>query len=457
MFPSVPISAEALQAAADYALLQGLLKYPLKGQLTHAPFTVAPAPIAQQTHQQLVELTASFQTLYQSVSAQFEGLEAMLAPLAQSDAFLDEMLAMARQTANARAQQPLKFLLTRNDYFLATSPQGVQPRQVEMNMIAAGYGPFAGIVHRLHAHMYPQQAAHLVPNHPLEAMTDAFEAAVKAYGYPHAGVLLVVQFNEKNRFDQRLIEFSLKARGIPAQRVELARLTEVARIKEGHLEVNGVVAAVTYLRAGYGPEDWKLESEREGRRLIEESSTLAAPELSQQLAGTKKVQQMLARPGALSPYVSPKVAQQLESAFAIICDPEDVLERGSQAGKVAWQAALQQPQNWVLKPQREGGGYNLYDDQMVNTLKGSTVAQRKAYILMERLRPAAHAGEGVLDFTPHPLQLVPEIGRFGAWLGQNGQEMLNRDMGYLVRSKAQDAPEGGVSAGYGFLDSLYFS
>ena len=43
------------------------------------------------------------------------------------------------------------------------------------------------------------------------------------------------------------------------------------------------------------------------------------------------------------------------------------------------------PEDYVLKPQREGGGNNLYGDQIVERLK-----QRKglaAYILMQRIRP----------------------------------------------------------------------
>ena len=49
------------------------------------------------------------------------------------------------------------------------------------------------------------------------------------------------------------------------------------------------------------------------------------------------------------------------------------------------QQAQEQPDLFVLKPQREGGGNNLYGEGMLEKLR-----QRKglaAYILMQRIRP----------------------------------------------------------------------
>jgi len=49
---------------------------------------------------------------------------------------------------------------------------------------------------------------------------------------------------------------------------------------------------------------------------------------------------------------------------------------------------------------------------------------------------------------------VSEIGRFGVYLADGERELLNTDAGYLVRTKGHDVTEGGVSAGFGYLDSL---
>jgi len=49
--------------------------------------------------------------------------------------------------------------------------------------------------------------------------------------------------------------------------------------------------------------------------------------------------------------------------------------------------ALSHPGDFVLKPQREGGGNNLYGEEMVKMLSERPVEERGAFILMERIKP----------------------------------------------------------------------
>ena len=56
------------------------------------------------------------------------------------------------------------------------------------------------------------------------------------------------------------------------------------------------------------------------------------------------------------------------------------------------QQAQVQPDLFVLKPQREGGGNNLYGEEILEKLR-----QRKglaAYILMQRIRPPIRRWDG---------------------------------------------------------------
>ena len=57
------------------------------------------------------------------------------------------------------------------------------------------------------------------------------------------------------------------------------------------------------------------------------------------------------------------------------------------AGDEAAKRAVGSPGDYVLKPQREGGGHNLYGQQLVEALERLTLEERQAYILMERIRP----------------------------------------------------------------------
>ena len=60
--------------------------------------------------------------------------------------------------------------------------------------------------------------------------------------------------------------------------------------------------SVVYLRAGYGPGDYPTQKEWEARRFIELSRAIKCPTVITQLAGCKKVQQVLSNPGILERY-----------------------------------------------------------------------------------------------------------------------------------------------------------
>ncbi len=48
--------------------------------------------------------------------------------------------------------------------------------------------------------------------------------------------------------------------------------------------------------------------------------------------------------------------------------------------------AIADPDSFVLKPQREGGGNNVWGTELVRTLKSASVAERGAYVLMQRIK-----------------------------------------------------------------------
>ncbi|KAF9669997.1 hypothetical protein SADUNF_Sadunf13G0022600 [Salix dunnii] len=61
----------------------------------------------------------------------------------------------------------------------------------------------------------------------------------------------------------------------------------------------GKEISVVYSRAGYSPTDYRLEAEWRARVLMEQSSAVKCPSISYHLAGTKKIQQELAKPNML--------------------------------------------------------------------------------------------------------------------------------------------------------------
>lgn len=111
-----------------------------------------------------------------------------------------------------------------------------------------------------------------------------------------------------------------------------------------------------YFRAGYTPDDYPTEKEWLARGKIEESFAIKCPPVEYHLAGTKKIQQALAKPGVLERFVTvPRQAEELRRCFVGLF-PLD----GSSDGLQALKLGLESPENYVLKPQREGGGRDFF-------------------------------------------------------------------------------------------------
>jgi glutathione synthase len=89
----------------------------------------------------------------------------------------------------------------------------------------------------------------------------------------------------------------------------LPEIAESAKLQDRRLLVPKNTAtqdtqeiSVVYLRAGYGPGDYADENMWRARKLLELSKAIKCPTIITQLAGCKKVQQVLAMPGVLERY-----------------------------------------------------------------------------------------------------------------------------------------------------------
>lgn len=118
--------------------------------------------------------------------------------------------------------------------------------------------------------------------------------------------------------------------------------------------------------------------------------------------------------------------------------------------------ALAQPAGFVLKPQREGGGNNLYDDELAAALRTWAPERLAGHVLMQRIqapqRPAFLVRDGEVASGP----AISELGVFGTYLGDSSRDRqsVNDYAGYLVRTKLAHVNEGGVATGYAVLDSV---
>ena len=122
---------------------------------------------------------------------------------------------------------------------------------------------------------------------------------------------------------------------------------------------------------------------------------------------------------------------------------------------------LQQYSNLVLKPQREGGGNNVYHTNIPKFLEQLPEKELPAWIAMQLIHPptgvfthVVKAGDPSSIFTA----AVSELGVFGwSLFGEEdgkGWMIVEETAGWLVRTKSGDSDEGGVVVGHSVLDSI---
>lgn len=61
---------------------------------------------------------------------------------------------------------------------------------------------------------------------------------------------------------------------------------------------------MVYFRSGYEPNQYPSQNEWDARYLIEKSAAIKCPSIHYHLAGTKKVQQALAKPDVLKRFIT---------------------------------------------------------------------------------------------------------------------------------------------------------
>ncbi|BBH06634.1 Protein of unknown function D [Prunus dulcis] len=352
----------------------------------------------------------------------------------KADAFTSRLLDIHSKMLEINKKEDIRLGLHRSDYML--DEQTKLLLQIETNTISCSFPGLSCLVSDLHRLSSPRSRAYLttmekflgldskrVPNNP--AASQFVEALAKAwteYNNPRAVVMFVVQADERN--------------------------------------MGGQAIAVVYFRAGYTPNDYPSESKCDILPCsgVESKATHGAvichqvPSISYHLAGTKKIQQELVKPNVLERFVDNKEdIAKLRKCFAGLwsLDDSDIVKD-----------AIERPGLYVMKPQREGGGNNIYGNDVKEALmrlqKEGSEADA-AYILMQRIFPTVSRTFLMRNGICYKDDTISELGIYGAYLRNKERVILNDQCGYLMRTKAASSDEGGVAAGFAVLDSLYLT
>ena len=442
------MTPEELRNIIDRAHYFGLLQKNLNGQLVHAPFSLTPYQLPSSLISQLQIHTQWSSLLFWKVAQNSDFLREILEPTAKVDEFVRFLLSLIPQ----EKRQDQQLLINRNDFLFERKENGeLQPLQVEFNTISASFAHLSGRVTALHQQLQQENIlkAAPLPHDAIAGFASGIKETIENLGWQDAALLMLVQPKERNWFDQMGLFAALSQRGVRVVRATLAEVHQKGKLKNGDLWVGPQRIGIVYFRAGYAPGDLPDEDSRSARRMLEASSAVLVPEASMQLAGTKKIQQVLADYSILSEFVPESVADQLKAYFAMMFGLEEEVE-----GRPAREFLAENAEQYVLKPQREGGGNNVYGAEIRDFLTSLPTSEDRAWIAMKRIEAETAESLLVVQEQAQSRQSISELGIFGLLRAQSGDLRMNMPVGHLVRTKASNVNEGGVVAGYACLNSL---
>ncbi|CAG8242637.1 unnamed protein product [Penicillium olsonii] len=457
---------------------------------TNAPVTLFPSPFPRTCFTEANALQEVYNKLYASITCNEEWLGEIVKGLIEVDDFVSNLWKVHLAVQKEGYVQNLALGLFRSDYMAHVSSSGEPAlKQVEFNTISSSFGGLSARVRQMHTELLTSPPGPSVnyPFHPLlnsevppentavETLSSGLAAAHEAYGVSKSTptlplcVVFVVQATERNVFDQHaLSEHLKKVHKIPVFRVASVDILEQTFIPGDNSarpllyrppqSPDSVFEVTTvYLRAYYSPDEYTSSRDWDARTHLERSAAIKCPTVLNQLSGCKKVQQILAEPTGLDHLssflkdVDSSLVERVRGTFA----PQYDLSPGSKGRELALNPVT--AMNHVLKPQREGGGNNIYKADIPEFLQSLPESDWKGWVLMELINPAPNAQNVALRNDGEVLRgdVISELGIYGTILWEDtGKILHNNQGGYLLRTKGKEVNEGGVAAGFSSLDSV---
>ncbi len=440
-------ASQLAQEGLEFVMAHGLVRYRPEGGVGHLPFSLHPWQAPPGFYARGLGISPLYNKLYHRVSRSREFLDDHLQASRAVDEFVQGLY-------SCLPEQPISrpwLYLSRHDFMPAQTPQGVVPKQVETNLMAASLGYASQRVNAALRFLYADTplAPKLLAHRGGSTITRGLAMAYRRYASPGQVIFFIVPSGEVNAFDQRAMQAELVLDyGIPVMRTTLEQLGGEGQIVDGKVTLAGKTGVIAYFRAGYSPDHYLHPDAWKGRKLLEHSETISIPSVTIQLANTKKVQQVLADRQALQEFVDAPEAQALLETMVILSSVDGPLH-----GKTARQVALEHPDDWVLKPSREGGGNNYFGADMVEHLKQLSPQQAQAFVLMEAIKQEPFRGIRLVDEKVIDSLCVTELGYFTYALFEDDDLVFEDVEGYLLRTKDVNNHEGLVLGGYSYLDA----
>ncbi|XP_046802517.1 glutathione synthetase-like isoform X1 [Lucilia cuprina] len=474
-----PVLLEVTEKAKDWAIMHGAAMRSKTNfspdSLNFAPFLLTPSSFPRKEFEKAVALQVIINRLMHNVAHDEEFLTTTLAETIKVDEFTGNLFNIYKKVLANGFGQRISLGILRSDLMLESRCKDLEKKvksekpcafccwkQVEINTIASGFGHLGPASKAIQSYVLGEMGQYeklknMPENKALSGICDGMIRAWEIYNNPNAVIMFIIEDVSYNICDQRFHEFYIREK-CPHIKVLRRTLTQVhdhgkLSLKK-ELIVEDYEVAVIYFRAGYEPGHYHSQNEWDARYLMECSTAIKCPSIHYHLAGTKKVQQALAEPEMLERFINdPEEIKAVGKIFTGLYSLED-----NDVGNATYEMALKEPERFVLKPQREGGGNNVYGLDIPDVLRKMTRVERSAWILMDLIQPPVTKGYMIRPGGPMPppvVDVVSELGIFGVIIGDVDNIICNYQAGHMLRTKISTANEGGVAAGLGALDSPY--
>lgn len=453
---------EIVDKAKDYAIQHGVCmccknNYD-RNQVQLSRFVLIPTSFPKFEFEKGIVIQKILNKLIHKVAYDHDFISKTTKSVIEADEFTAELFKIYQTVYQEGITQKYSLGIFRSDYMLDDS---MKIKQVELNTIASSFGGLSSQVTKLHKYIlceldHDDKINNLPDNDTTSGLADGLIAAWNIYNNKQGRILFVTEEQTCNICDQRAIEFKIRKKNLNIKiiRRTFKYLIDNAQLKSNkELIVGNDLVSVVYYRTGYEVEAYPTQNEWSVRLLIERSLAIKCPSIQYHLAGTKKVQQVLNDPKILKKFLNDDEVKQVQDVFVGLYSLEL-----NEDGDKAVELAISEPEKYVLKPQREGGGNNIYGKNVKTKLESIKNSQeRSAFILMELIKAPVQKNYLISPDNKRPqLQdCLSELGIYGYIIGDYNEIKENKQIGHVIRTKPCGENEGGIIAGAGALDSPY--
>ena len=438
-----------------------------KGQgVSHLPIMLTPSPLPKNLFDKIFFYQIAFNKIIIKLSDDQKFLEDILTPIAEKDEFVKKHLEISKKLVNYEHKQKIKLGIFRNDYLFDKIQNFLL--FTEYNTIASSMGTFTDRFKKFYSYFstkypdifkkYKEKTIPIEGFENVQKFTEAMVEAIKL-GFPQqykdSIIIFVIQKRESNIFDQYSLSDELYDKyNISSKRLTLSEIKKnCIQDEQGNLTIDGKLITMFYFRAAYVENDYPDEESWQGRELIELSTAIKVPDINTFLTTFKIFQYELSKPQIMMHYCHNElIINDILRFFGGIYNIRDMDEEKQ---KELFSRIKADPNNYILKPMREGGGNNIIGDKLIELIpeEGKLPSDLlKNSVIVDKIDSAIHESIVLRNENISVQNSISEYSIYGIILSNENKLHINKSISYLVRTKNKDDIEGGIMEGAGAID-----